>query len=670
MKLIGNILYIELKDWIAAGLREKRPSEVKTLGLDVMNVINDPDDKRAILIEFDSIKNTKFREAIEQTFGTDLYKQAKEQSQKKAVAKAVSAIDKLVDSMAIREDDVRFFQDVKDIKGKTKYTVADSRKLATSAALTRYCLTIKNNAQAKAAGFDSKKVLLGAVQSYINTYLIYPKIKNARRFNDYLEEFEVRGLDRLVNGRIANVNAEKMTNEMKLYVLDKYCSPLKPSFEKVTEMLNAWLIDNGFEDNQVESQTVKNYLNLPAQRRVWMFSRHGKSVFKDEWEDSAYRERASYAGAMFVLDGTTIQLLHNDYKNKGKLYFVWVIDAHSERIVGYNIGWTESGDVVEGALKNAMRNHMIKPFQLQYDGGKAMLAEPVKRLMDNMTRVHFACTPYNGKSKRIEQMTGRFEQQILRGFANFLGGNITSPSLNSKANKEYLIAIKHQLPALDKIPLQFELATQVWDHTKGKRDDMTPVERFNATADKAERLSEEALISLFMRKRKTPVTYTKSGLLIEINKVKSWYYVPDADDETSHEAFKRDWCNDKFDIHVDVSDPSMIYLYKGDHFVAAAVPKWQPKEAIADMQPGDMAKVSKFNTNRKDLYKEVAKQREEVRTEMEGMEVGEMGFMDMHKDALNRFENDALLIELGLKQPKTQTVGKYGKTADMSVIEE
>lgn len=69
MKLLNGILYLQVADWAQAGLTRNYPSRVLCESISTMNVVPDPEDGRAILIEWSSIKNPKHRQAILDTFG-------------------------------------------------------------------------------------------------------------------------------------------------------------------------------------------------------------------------------------------------------------------------------------------------------------------------------------------------------------------------------------------------------------------------------------------------------------------------------------------------------------------------------------------------------------------------------------------------------------------------
>ncbi len=71
--------------------------------------------------------------------------------------------------------------------------------------------------------------------------------------------------------------------------------------------------------------------------------------------------------------------------------------------------------------------------------------------------------PYNGKSKTIESAFGRFQMQFLKRDWFFTGQNITAKSDESKANEEFVMANKSNLPSLEDIKAVYAKRRQEWN---------------------------------------------------------------------------------------------------------------------------------------------------------------------------------------------------------------
>jgi len=408
-------------------------------------------------------------------------------------------------------------------------------------------------------------------------------------------------------------------------------------------------------------------LNSPAAREAWYMKRHGGKFSYNKLEGQLKRRRAGYADALWSIDGTTVQLINNSLVHD--LYIFYVFDAHSERVLAFDFAETENAHLVERTLRAALKDNMRKPYQMNYDGGSAILATTVKELMDRTSRVHFKSAPHRPRGKRAEQLTGRIEQHILRNFKNFKGSNITSPSIQGKANPDFVMAQKKkgELPSRDRVMLQMRLAIDIWNNTKGKRDDMTPNERYAVDHKYREVLEYDELFHLFMTKRKNQVSYKTTGIRIEINKEKHDYWVLD-DDGVGDFEFRKNWLGYKFDIYVDVHDLGSIELYHNGKMTGYAVKKEEFAEAIVDREEGETERLRAYQDKQKRKRKERDEAWKENRAELEEMGIPELGFHDLHKDALNRFESEETLIELGLIEQKNKTT-RYAQGADGRILE-
>ena len=80
----------------------------------------------------------------------------------------------------------------------------------------------------------------------------------------------------------------------------------------------------------------------------------------------------------------------------------------------------------------------VKPYEIVTDnqGGHRKLA--VQGFFDKICRLHKPTMPYNGQSKTIENLFGRFQQQVLHKIWHFIRTEVTAKKLNSKPNMSLL----------------------------------------------------------------------------------------------------------------------------------------------------------------------------------------------------------------------------------------
>ena len=287
------------------------------------------------------------------------------------------------------------------------------------------------------------------------------------------KDYKKEGIQSLIHKGNGNVNREKADTQSHAKLLELASQPVKYSWEDVSMMYNNWALAN--DKQELTTSTIKQYLNTPKVKKVWFYARHGKLAADNVIQPIINRDTPSFPDALWSVDGTTMQLYYRDSEGKIKsdLYVYFITDANTGAVIGHSIAFTETSDVVETALRDAVNRYGYKPYQLQYDNSSANISYAIKSIMSNMTRVHFPCEPLKGRSKYVEGIIGHFQQRVLRYMEHFKGGNITATSLNSKANPELLKKLTKNpelIPNQYQVIQDFESAIRSYNNRGEKRD--------------------------------------------------------------------------------------------------------------------------------------------------------------------------------------------------------
>ena len=292
------------------------------------------------------------------------------------------------------------------------------------------------------------------------------------------------------------------------------------------------------------------------------------------------------------------------------LYVYFVTDDCTGAIIGHSVAFAETAGMVTEALKNAIETYQNKPYQLQYDNSSANLERGVQAFASNMSRVHFPCEPYKGQGKYVESIIGHFQQRVLRYRQDFKGGNITTKSLNSKANPELLAELKknpEKLLSRTEIIKEFKHAIDEWNQRGEKRDSYgrwvgeSKIHRYQTIQhEKRAKLNYFDKLSMFVTTLKQPYKYTTQGICIEISGKKHTFVVPDADGTIGDFIFMNEHLGEKFEVRIDIANPVMCTLLQKGIVVAHAYTKERLASCVADMKKGDGAKHHAFLAKRKE----------------------------------------------------------------------
>lgn len=478
------------------------------------------------------------------------------------------------------------------------------------------------------------------------------KVSNWRVLRNKVVSFQNDGRSSLITKKNGNDNSKKVSDVGLSFIINCYAQPIKPTKRDVARLYNDYATQKGWK--ALTDERIRQILVMPDIKQAVAFVRDGMAQGKKQFERTIKRQKPTFADALWTLDGFTIQLRYKDAgKVLSELYCIGVMDVCSDRIVGYAIGTTENSVLVQQALRNAVRNTMMKPLQLQYDNSSANKSAEATELFDRIARWAFPTAPYNGKSKPIENLIGRIEGHNMRHMANFKGGNITSHSLSIKANPEFLQG--QDLPDLKTVIEQVSIIVEVHNNTVGK-DGKTPYERYAVKHPLRTQMDYLDMIQAFWVERKDAVRYTKDGLIIEVNKERYTYEV-ESERGVEDIEFREQWLGTRFNVKYDPDDLEYISLwYEGKH-VTEARQKWLAPMAIVDTQEGDRAVISKSLEQRK-AYPErmvatIRKHKENV--ESDGNLPTELNHYELHKDAYNRAEQK--LIDAEISQGALALVG-------------
>ena len=558
----------------------------------------------------------------------------KQQEQQKAMA----VIDRLADQVtALVTSNPEEIQQLTETK---LFTPIEIHQLARAAGWLRL-INEYNVTKARKLGFQSVNDFRNEVfKRCLNEQEAEPiplikfkksKITSLRWLVKNAVDYKKQGIECLIHKGVGNVNREKEDKDTKVHakLIQLASNPVKYSWEDVALKYNTWAVANNKPEYTMP--VIKQYLNTPKIKKVWYYNRHGKHAADNVLQPLINRNRPSFPDALWSIDGTSMQLYYIDENGKIKsdLYVYFVTDANTTSIIGTSIAFAETTGMVTEALRNAISTYGNKPYQLQYDNSSANVSVAVKSLMSNMSRVHFPCEPYKGRSKYVEVIIGHFQQRVLRQYQNFKGGNVDVRSLNSKANPELLAWLRknpEHLPTREGVIEMLNQAVSKWNQRGEKRDNFgrfigqSKIERYTTIQhEKRAKLNYFDSLSMFMVEQRMPYTYGTNGVVVEIKGNKHHFIVPDGD-SVGDFVFANENLGTKFKIKIDRDNPDMIALYRKGVFIDFAYSKERYAACVADATAESTSKRIQFKQKQEQWGEQYAKR--ELERQM--MELGEL----------------------------------------------
>lgn len=606
MKQIGSVLYIDFQELISIGISESTIKSGIQRNLHLWQSIKNPDDKRRLLIKYDTLKSV-YKELVKEKLCNkqDPYKYYSVQKQDKLT----TLLESLITIDLTHKD---FFRSTGYYKG------IEVDQLAEASAWLSMVIQLSNNKQwYKKQGYSSKKQFLLAVMTILDNKKLtgIKKVTNYISFTRKLQAFEESGLSSLISGKHGNKNSVKLDDIQKTALRTIYEDHRKFPFSTIHNKYIELASKNGWP--KVTFETVRSYLMRNDVQYIAQYSRNGEAHWRNTMEPILKRKGAKRPNDMWVIDGSPWELFYKEYDENKKrwnmrkrIYGFPVVDVHSWKIIAFANGTTETEDLVFASLKNAYKNTGVLPRVLQTDNSAAVKSNSMQEWFKGIPTFYIPATPRLARVKIIEPMFGFFNIQILKEYHNFSGCGVKAKKADSHVHEEWLLQHPEYIPEKEEVLQQIAQAVERWNNHK-MGDGLSPNQKYTAIQNSdVYKLDFNDEINYFWKYKMSKkgerqlYQYKNDGLKIQHNKIKYFYHVYDASGQIDRE-FWSNYINDKFNVKFDFEDLGIISLYKDGKFVALAQEQKEGNMCVIDNTSDDAKYLDQFLNRRKEMMQDV-----------------------------------------------------------------
>lgn len=416
------------------------------------------------------------------------------------------------------------------------------------------------------------------------------------RLKTRLKAWKSDGYQSVVSGKLGNSSALKITGDfLKLIVALKRSKVPVYTDAQLFEKANEIAEERGWKPIRSLSG-MKKWLNSPAVEPLWYDAVYGEQAARQRYGRKHKTALPTRRDTLWYGDGTKLNLYYRDEQGKVRTTQVYeVIDAMSEVLLGYCISDTEDYEAQYHAYRIAIQKSGHKPYEIVYDnqGGHKKLDSD--GFIGKICRVHRPTQPYNGESKTIESVFGRFQAQVLHKDWRFTGQNVTAKKASSRPNVEFIEANKDSLYTLEELKDAYAAARKEWNEgvhpaTGERRIDMYE----KSVNEETQEVTLHDMVDMFWVFTKRMATFTDQGLQVTIKGEKRQYEVCSSPGVPDHE-WRRKHTYERFIVAYDPYDFASIRLYtKGTdgslRFERTAEPYILIHRALQDQQGTDDAK--------------------------------------------------------------------------------
>lgn len=439
--------------------------------------------------------------------------------------------------------------------------------------------------------------------------------KSEARLRDKLRQYAREGYGCLVSGKFCNSNTLKITKAAgRQIVALRRCRVPVYTTKQLFEEFNRIAQKRGWKPLASQSSLVQ-YLERPEVKPLWYDAVYGELAAKQLFARRNKTEMPTMRDSLWYGDGTKLNLYYRAVEN-GRMVVrtvqvYEVMDAYSETLLGYSISASENFDAQFAAFRMAIETSGHKPYEIVTDNQGGQQSRIARRFLASISRISRPTAPYNGPSKSIESVFGRFQSQVLHGDWRFTGGNMSSKQA-WRINREFLEANKEKLFTYEEMLAAYAAARATWNAMKHYRTGIAHDEMYRASVNPdAQPVTDLDMIDLFYLTTERPSPFTADGITIQYRNRKYAFEVLTDDGQPDY-AWRRENTGREFFVRFDPQrmDRALLYVETpmGLRYEAVARPYLTVRRNMQEQQPGDRELI-RFNDQ--------ANKRERVRRQIE-----------------------------------------------------
>ena len=389
--------------------------------------------------------------------------------------------------------------------------------------------------------------------------------KNLARLKEKMSHYKNSGYEALISGKVGNKNTLKITEDAgrRLIALKRSRVPVLTD-SQIFDTFNQECEAKGWKPLK-SVRSLKTWLESAAIEPLWHDAVYGEMSAHQKFDRRHKTQLPTMRDALWYGDGTKINLYYRDDEGKVRTTSVYeVIDAATEMFLGFCISDNEDYEAQYMAYRMAIQVSGHKPYEIVHDnqGGHKKLQS--QKFFDKLCHIHRTTAPYNGASKTIESVFGRFQMQVLHKDWRFTGQNITAKKDSSRPNMEFIEANKDKLYTYDELKAAYLKARTEWNEMAHPATGEQRIKMYEQSENpETPVVTASDMIDMFWVQCDRMSTFTSSGIEITVKGQKRVYEVMSEPGVPDIE-WRRKHTYQKFVVKYDPYDFQSIRLYWKD----------------------------------------------------------------------------------------------------------
>lgn len=352
--------------------------------------------------------------------------------------------------------------------------------------------------------FGGKKLMwdrmLEAIGNLPETWM-HTRYKNVVSFKRAIQKYDDESYGSIVSGKWMNSNPSKIIGDVADFILSQYCLPVKYTITDVLRIYESVRENKGWKS--LTERAVGTWLDKAEQKRIWMLARDGREEYMKHFGHTVTRNRTQwFPNAWWAIDGTKLDLVHfanNKQKMAAELKINVVFDVYSEKIIGWDIAYTENHASHFRAIKMAVNEAGCRPFLFTYDKQSGHTSNKMQDLYDKLPAkggTHYS-HKVGRKSSPAEQIFNRLQQQVISKMWFSDKQSIKVRTANNKPNTDFIVEYKSALPTVDEFNKIFQALVNKWNAGKQEDWDYNRTQMYDQETEHREEINIMDQLSMF-----------------------------------------------------------------------------------------------------------------------------------------------------------------------------
>jgi len=362
--------------------------------------------------------------------------------------------------------------------------------------------------------------MLEAIGNLPETWM-HTRYKNVISFKRALKKYEDEHYSSIVSGKWLNSNSSKIVDDVADFILSQYCLPIKYTISEVLKIYES--VREAKEWKPLTERAIGAWLDKTEQKRIWMLARDGRDEYMKHFGHTVTRNRSQwFPNAWWAIDGTKLDLVHfanNKQKMAAELKINVVFDVYSEKIIGWDIAYSENHASHFRAIKMAVGESGCRPFLFTYDKQSGHTSGRMQDLYNRLPAkggTHYS-HKVGRKSSPAEQIFNRLQQQVISKMWFSDKQGIKVRTATNKPNTDFIVEYKTALPTVDQFNKIFTALVNKWNAGKQEDWEYNRIEMYNQETEHREEIDIMDQLSLFWIDESKPKKYYAHGIPLTVD---------------------------------------------------------------------------------------------------------------------------------------------------------